>query len=478
MISAKSLGVFIDGEVLRLSLLSKQFKSVKILDFLTVENFRQKPLPELGKEVSTFLRKNKALQCHSVLLVPRHQIIVRQIELPKEAEANLAKVVEYQLANLLPSQDVSVCYDFSISRQTAESKTLLVTIFFVLKSVLETLLNTCEGIGLRVDRVIPSSVAMANYLLLWRHHFKVTTALLGFVAKGRYELVGLVNQNFEFSREALLQDEEKLPETLKPEMEFFRGQARLPDTAVLDVFMIGDVADEQWQEGADNRFKVHCLSQLQGLGLQIAKADNYRVKVRDQFLATAGALAGLKRRLPVSVNLIPAEKRVSKSKWVLVPTYVLLGINLLLVVALLLRGVLQQQVYSTQLSREVARLEPEVKKIRSVEKQIADLQSRTDFLTTLKKSNSVNLEVLNELSRVLPKNTWVLYLSLKNQDIEFSGASDSAASLLQILDNSPYFKSVEFVAPITRDSSGKEIYRIHMKLESGQPLLPGRAQKN
>ena len=88
-----------------------------------------------------------------------------------------------------------------------------------------------------------------------------------------------------------------------------------------------------------------------------------------------------------------------------------------------------------------------------------------------KKSHRLALDALNELSKILPGNTWVSDLNMKTQAIEISGASESAAALPQILDNSPYFKEAEFVAPILKDASGKEIYRIRMKLEGGPGSL-------
>ena len=75
------------------------------------------------------------------------------------------------------------------------------------------------------------------------------------------------------------------------------------------------------------------------------------------------------------------------------------------------------------------------------------------------------LGALNELSVVLPKNSYVLQFSIKDQLIEINGASDDAATLPKILDDSPYFKNAEFAAPITRDSGGKEQFRIRMQVE-------------
>jgi hypothetical protein len=63
---------------------------------------------------------------------------------------------------------------------------------------------------------------------------------------------------------------------------------------------------------------------------------------------------------------------------------------------------------------------------------------------------------------------------MKNQVVEIYGASEAAAALPQILDNSLYFKEAEFVGSITKDGSGKEVYRIRMKMESGQPQVAAR----
>src|SRR5262249_44782055 len=94
------------------------------------------------------------------------------------------------------------------------------------------------------------------------------------------------------------------------------------------------------------------------------------------------------------------------------------------------------------------------------------------LLAELRNSNQRVLDAFNELSKILPKNTWVFDFNMRNQAMEVYGASEAAAALPQILDNSPYFKEAEFIAPILKDGQGNEVYRIRMKLEqagSGEP---------
>jgi len=467
----KGLGVCIQGETLRLALVSQQPRSIRLLDFLALPDFRQRPVTELRNQVTGFLRRNDASHFRCVMVAPREEVIVRQLDLPVQAEANLAKVVEYQSATLVPSESAGIYYDFCVSKQSAESKSLRVTVFLLMKSWLEQSVQLLGSLGLRVDIVLPSSVALVNYFLLLNRKFKTETALIANWQASQCEMAGVLKRAFHHSREINASDLEDVSEVLHAEVEFFRGRANLPDETPLDVYVMGSVGGLV-AISTEKRFKLHRFSLPQDYGVEFGSGTKLS-DIQDQFLALVGGLCGLRRKNPVAVNLLPVEKRVQKSKWTWGPAYALLGANLLLLVSLIVRRPVQEQAYAAQLAQEVSRLEPEVKRIRSVEDEISDLQRRTRLLLELKGSNRQALDALNELSKILPKNTWVFDFNMRNQAMEVYGASESAAALPQILDNSPYFRETEFIAPILRDGQGNEVYRIRMKLEQpGSPALP------
>jgi Tfp pilus assembly protein PilN len=252
------------------------------------------------------------------------------------------------------------------------------------------------------------------------------------------------------------------------EMELFRSQMGVQENSTLDIYLCGDSKGMEGLPTNDRLFKVKHLSLARDFGFHIAKAEIEGRPLQQHFLPIMAALSGLKKRRPASVNLLPLELRRRKSQWMLAPTYVLLGVNLILLLALALRRPVQQHQHSERLNQETSRLEPEVRKIRNVEKQISDLQSRTDLMVGFQKSNSRLVVALNELSTILPKTTYLMDFTYRNQTIEIFGLSDSATALPQIVDNSPHFKGAEFIAPITRDGTGKEIFRIRMQLEAEQ----------
>jgi Tfp pilus assembly protein PilN len=467
----KSLGLYIRGETLQMALVSRQLRSVRLLELLSIPGFRQRPVPELRNEISGFLRRNKALHFHCVMVIPRQEVIVRQLDLPIQAEGNLAKVVEYQLAVLVPSESSAIYYDFCVSKQTPQSKSLQATVFFVMKSWLDQALQLVEGLGLKADIVLPSSIAIANYFLLLNKRFKPETALIANCHDTQCEMVGVLKKAFHHSREIRVSESDDVAEALETEAEFYRGRVNLPDETPLDLFIVGNVGGVA---STEKRFQIHRFSLPQDLGIELGNRALKISDIQDQFLALAGSLCGLRRKNPVALNLLPAEKRVHRSRWTWAPAYALLGANLCLLALLIGRKPIQDQAYAAQLGQEVARLEPEVKRIRSVEDEITDLQRRTQLLLEFKRSNRQILDAFNELSNILPKSAWVFDFNMRNQAIEVYGVSAAAAALLQILDNSPYFKEAEFIAPILRDGQGNEVYRIRMNLEQPGSLTPPR----
>ncbi len=464
-----SLGVSFDGNGFQLSLLSRRLNRIRIKDLLAVTEIAEKTPAELKKQVSGFLRKNKVENYRCVLSIPRQETILRQIDLPREAESNLAKVVEYQVASLLPSEEVSVCYDYWFPRPEKQAKTLQVTIFLVPHIVLEKYLQICEGIGLKVDLVAPSSALVASYFLTLQSEFKISNALVVHLDNSRCELVGLSNKRLCLSREFKVSENERIQDFLPGEVDQFRGQIHLPEDTILDIFIIGDADIEDNNLRQDKRLKIRTLTQPISFHLVAGEFASEGRKIQAHFASWVAAFSGLKSNPPIKVNLLPAEKRVRRSNFILIPTYVLIGVNLILGLMMLLNKPVQERYFSQQLSREISRLEPEVKKIRSVEQEVANLQRRIDLLSDFRRSNKLVLEALNELSKILPHDTFIFDLNLKNSEVEISGNSQSSTSLPQILDNSSYFQDAEFIAPITKDGSGREIYRLRVRLRANQP---------
>jgi Tfp pilus assembly protein PilN len=465
------LGILMDGETLRLAIVSRGLRGTRLVDCLQIEKFQEKSPPELGRGVRTFIEKNKAASCRSVLVIPRSEFIVRKLDLPVEAQANLAKVVEYQVASFLPSEETTICYDFFAAKVGKDTTSIGVTVFVLLKSVVEAKLQICESAGLKIEKVVPSSAVLASCFECLKQKEQKAVVALCYATGHSSEFASFTGGQLLQVQDLACASEEELWEDLERETRIFRSQAQVPDEVPLDVFLFSPIHRIWERENPDRLLKIHPIQNLIQLGFSRGKTTLDAKDVRDQFLPAMAALTSFKRKNPYSINLLPPEKRSVRSPWLWWPAYALAGANIILLLALGLRKPIQQEMFSRRLQQEVRRLEPEVRKIKQVEAEIDTYQKRAEVLTNFKTSTAANVGALNELSKLLPKHSWITSFALKEQVVEIIGMSDEASRLLQTLDDSPRFRNAEFTAPITRDSVGKEVFRIRMRVET-PPVRP------
>lgn len=473
VVTEYSLGVWVNDDVLHLTLLSSRFNRWKWVDYLFVEGLENKQSSELQHKVRNFLKKNRVTRFQCSLALPRRDVVLRHLELPKETEENLDKVIEYQLLNLLPSEDETISYDYVSTKKDSKSDTIQVTIFIVLQSILDKYLNLCQQLGMRVDRVVPLSVAIANYYLESPMPNKNSIALAGFLETSSGELAGLSNQHLQSSRE-LTFFPENLTEAMKKEVELFQGQAHLPIGEPLNLFLLGEVPEKL--KSNDNLI-IHRLPYPVGFQVRsVLKSDNKNSG--GALPSMLSATSGLKKNMPIGLNLLPSNQRVQPSGWEWIPTYILLGVNLLLLTALVFRGSIQQQNYLAEVASEVARLEPKVKQAREIESKLSVWRDKRNFLLSHKWNTRQILLALNELSTILPKDSMVTNLVLKDGVLEIRGWSLTAAAIPKILEDSKYFEQAEVISAITRQPSGRERYGIRVKLTNQKQLTgPGKKSK-
>ncbi len=65
------------------------------------------------------------------------------------------------------------------------------------------------------------------------------------------------------------------------------------------------------------------------------------------------------------------------------------------------------------------------------------------------------IRILDTLSELLPDGTWLRNFSKVEDKVLIEGLTDSSARLVNLLDASPLFDSVTYVAPVTRERGGR-----------------------
>ena len=97
--------------------------------------------------------------------------------------------------------------------------------------------------------------------------------------------------------------------------------------------------------------------------------------------------------------------------------------------------------------------------VQQIRKQIDDASEAAGFMQSHKIQNGYKVEVLAELTRILPGDTFLDRLSLHAETTQMQGKSDNAQGLIELINDSPYFENASFRGPTRLDNrSRKEIF--------------------
>jgi len=97
--------------------------------------------------------------------------------------------------------------------------------------------------------------------------------------------------------------------------------------------------------------------------------------------------------------------------------------------------------------------------VQQIRKQIDDASEAAGFLQSHKIENGYKIEVLAELTRILPEDTYLDRLSMSAGGMQMQGKSANAQNLIELINDSPYFETASFRGPTRLDTrTRKEIF--------------------
>jgi general secretion pathway protein L len=177
-------------------------------------------------------------------------------------------------------------------------------------------------------------------------------------------------------------------------------------------------------------------------------------------LAWAAALAGAASRVTRFANLLPPERRASHARRLYLLPAVFGSVLLAgLIGVFLIYPAIEQRSYRSELDAAARKLQPAALRAQTLEREIASDRSRIAVLDDIRGRAQADLDVLNELSRLLPPPIWTSAIEIYPDSVVLSGEADQAAALLKVLDSSPLFQNSEFALSVTR-SGQTEQFRI------------------
>lgn len=111
----------------------------------------------------------------------------------------------------------------------------------------------------------------------------------------------------------------------------------------------------------------------------------------------------------------------------------------------------------------------EASAVEKLRKELEDSQKQTVFLEDKKRQSPV-IDILTQLTRLVPTDTWIYDFQLNGTHAHIRGFSRAASALLPLFERSALFKDAQFQAPLTQGPQpGLERFDLSFELKGERP---------
>jgi len=156
------------------------------------------------------------------------------------------------------------------------------------------------------------------------------------------------------------------------------------------------------------------------------------------------------------LNFLPPESR-PKRKSFNVKTTIGIGVAaVFFLIAGIVGQIIQGNMALEALSDQFKEIKGKTGAFEKIDLEFNDMDNYMKILNSIKKENPLKLPVLNELTKIIPQDTWLTDATLKNNELEVKGISASASKLIPILENSSQLLDARFNGSIVKQKEGEK----------------------
>jgi hypothetical protein len=382
---------------------------IRVLGRLSIENFATRPAAEWGSEYSQFLKSLGIGHLSATVLLPRREVIVRQMALAGVARKDMENAIRFQLDMLHPYGEEEVTWGWSLLGPGA------VMVGIVRRATVERYVEVFSEAGIAASSFTFSAAAVHAAIRLngsqlngAGNHGSPGFIALSRSAEGAVEVYGESAARPVFSAEFDLAPQRAVVLAL--------SELRLPP----------ETAPRTLEE-------------------VLPKPDVNPVEndLSRNALPYATALAGACPRLAPAANVLPPEHRRFNSRAVFIPTIVLAAVLLLAAGATAAYSAWADRQYLQKLNAEIARWEPQAKRASALDRETDRVRARARLLDQFRKQTQTDLDTLNELTRLVEPPAWTNMIDITRESVRLGGEAPQVAPLVKILDSSPLFEGTD-----------------------------------
>jgi hypothetical protein len=421
------IGVEIGAAALEIAAARVRPTRIDVLGRITIPNWSGRPAAEWGAEYSRFLKSVGLGHLSATVLLPRREVIVRQIPFPGVAPKDLEGAIRFQIDTLHPYGEEDVVWGYT---RVAYGSVL---VGIVRREVVERYRTLFSEAGILVSSFTFSAAAVHAAIRLNGHAGGPGFVALGRTATGGVEVYGESQARPVFSAEFQVPAERATVLAL--------SELRLPpDTAAVK---LEEVLPKPSLNPVENDLSRNALPY-------------------------ATALAGACPFLAPSANVLPPEHRQSNSRAILIPTLVLAAVLVIVAGGMFIWSSYADRQYLARLNADIARIEPIAVRAATVDRQIGKTRSQTELLDRFRTQTRHDLDALLDLSSRLEPPVWTTAVDLSADTVRITGEAPAAPPLIRILDASPLFENTGFDWENKSPNGAGETFQIHTTREKGK----------
>lgn len=155
--------------------------------------------------------------------------------------------------------------------------------------------------------------------------------------------------------------------------------------------------------------------------------------------------------LDLNLNLLPPEQRVRRGLWGQRLRVVVMVASLLMVLVASVLPIWQQRALLLEAIAKTDRLQAAANQASTLRDQLDRTLQTSQMLMEKKQAIPPRVDLLRELTLILPADTWVERLQIRGDSLQISGQSARASALVGIIEASDLLDSAGFLSPVTTD---------------------------
>lgn len=401
----------------------------------------------LGRLVNNFIAEHKLDEAEVLISVPGKKTIIREISFPLSVRENLRETMRYEVEKYVPFSANDIYFDCQITNVDKKNNTLSVLLVVAKKDDLDPYLALQTEIGtmssLETGSTIMAFGVGAENSVQW----PAGTGILINLEEERLHCNLIKGQHLLLTQLVHPEDDDQEPGTRLREAIESICSKRDMGAALESIYY--------FDEGSSPQFAAPWVAALKLKPLPLPDMLPAANLLTAYFLALKG-----QQKPDGLTNLIPEKIRRRPTRTSMYITATLTILIVLLSFGLAGNFFFQKKMINKQLMVEMTRLNREVEGLPQMQEEIASLQNRISYLVNTAQQTTVMLDIINELSQLIPDTAWIEKFDFSKNYVRVDGSAESASALIEKLESSYLFKDVSFLTPVRKDRDNREQFSI------------------